>query len=88
MLFLAGFIVVCIKKRSPTSVMWKGVTRPLRHQLNCHAMHSDTLEKNHTNVISVTRLSSDTMISSDITAFILVSTCTTAGSIVALDVKW
>ena len=71
---LAGFIVECIRRKSPTSVTWRAVTKPLRHQLNCHAMHSDTLEKNPINVISVIKLSLDMMTSSDITAFILVST--------------
>ena len=50
------------------------MTKPSRHQLNYHAMHSDTLEKNPINVISVIKLSLDTMTSSDITAFILVGT--------------
>ena len=71
---LAGFIVECIRRKSPTSVMWRAVTKPSRHQLNCHAMHSDTLEKNPINVINVIKLSLDMMTSSDITAFILVST--------------
>lgn len=66
---MAEFIAECIKKRSPTSVMWRAVTRLSRHQQNCHAMHSGTLGKSHTNVISVTRLLSAMMISRDITAF-------------------
>ena len=71
---LAGFIVECIRRKSPTSVTWRAVTKPSRHQLNYHAMHSGTLEKNPINVISVIKLSLDMMTSSDITAFILVGT--------------
>ena len=71
---LAGFIVECIRRKSPTSVMWRAVTKPSRHQLNYHAMHSDTLEKNPINVINVIKLLLDMMTSSDITAFILVGT--------------
>ena len=73
---MAGFIAECIKKRNPISVMLRAVIKPLRPQLNSHAMPSGTLEKSHTNVISVTRLLSDMMISNDITAFTLVSACT------------
>lgn len=74
---LAEFIAECIKKRSPTSVTWRAVTRLSRHQQNCHAMRSGTLGKSHTNVISVTRLLSAMMISKDITAFTQVRhTCT------------
>lgn len=71
---LAGFIVECIRRKSPTSVMWRAVTKPSRHQLNYHVMHSDTLEKNPINVINVIKLLLDMMTSSDITAFILVGT--------------
>ena len=71
---MAGFIVECIRRKSLTSVTWRAVTKPSRHQLNCHVMHSDTLEKNPINVISVIKLSLDMMTSSDITAFILVGT--------------
>ena len=71
---LAGFIVECIRRKSPTNVTWRAVTKPSRHQLNYHAMHSDTLEKNPINVINVIKLLLDMMTSSDITAFILVGT--------------
>ena len=85
--FLPGFIAECTKKRSLTSVMLRVVIKPSRHQLSCHVMLSDTLERNHTNVTSVKRLSSDMMISSDITAFTLVS-LTTCNAILLVSFKF
>lgn len=67
--WLVGFIAECIRKRSPTSVKWKAVIRRSRHQPSCPAMHSGTLAKSHTNVISAKRLLFVMMILNDITAF-------------------
>ena len=66
---MVGFIAECIRKRSPTSVKWKAVIRRSRHQPSCPAMHSGTLAKSHTNVISAKRLLFVMMILNDITAF-------------------
>ena len=68
-LVLAGFIVECIRKKSPTSVRWKAVTRLSRHLQSCHVMLSGTLGKSLTNVINVRKPLSAMTISNDIIVF-------------------
>ena len=66
---LAGSIAECIRKRSPTSVRWKAVTRLSRHLQSCHVMLSGTLGKSLTNAINVRKPLSVMTISNDTIVF-------------------